>query len=41
MHRDRLGPSLAESSKRFHEAFGSDDELLAAQHQLVDQQRAA
>lgn len=41
MHRDRLGPSLAEGSKRFHEAFGGDDELLAAQHRLIEQQRAA
>jgi len=41
MHRLRLGPSLAEGSKPFHEAFGSDEELLAAQHRLIEQQRAA
>lgn len=29
------GPSLADGSKPFHEAFGSDDELLALQNELI------
>ena len=30
-----LGPSLAESSKAFHERFGSDEELLAEADRLI------
>jgi hypothetical protein len=29
------GPSLAHGSKTFHKAFGSDDELLALQNDLL------
>lgn len=35
--RETCGPSLAEGSKPFHEAFGSDDDLLAAQNRLLRQ----
>ena len=31
-----LGPSLAQDSKKFHERFGSDDELLALANQLIE-----
>lgn len=34
-HRGRLGPSLAEGSVPFREAFGDDDALMAAQHRLL------
>ena len=30
-----LGPSLARESKRFHERFGTDDELLAKVNELI------
>jgi hypothetical protein len=30
-----LGPSLAESSKAFHERFGTDEELLAEVERLI------
>jgi hypothetical protein len=30
------GPSLARSSKRFHEVFGSDDELLALVNERLE-----
>lgn len=33
--RDDLGPSLADGSKPFRAAFGSDDELLALQDALL------
>ena len=33
--RADFGPSLAEGSKPFHAAFGSDDELLALQDQMI------
>lgn len=33
--RDDYGPSLAEGSKPFHAAFGSDAELLAYQNALL------
>lgn len=33
--RALLGPSLAEGSKPFHEAFGSSLELLAYQNELI------
>lgn len=36
-HRERLGPSLAEGSVPFHEAFGDDDALMSAQHRLIEQ----
>lgn len=36
-HRELLGPSLAEGSVPFHEAFGDDDALMAAQLRLIDQ----
>lgn len=35
-HRAKLGPSLAEGSDPFHEAFGTDDQLLDFQHRLID-----
>ena len=35
-HRHHLGPSLAEGSVPFHAAFGSDDDLYAAQQRLLD-----
>ncbi len=34
-HRRLLGPSLAEGSVPFHEAFGDDDALMAATHALI------
>lgn len=34
-HRDTLGPSLAEGSEPFHEAFGSDEELLDFQREMI------
>jgi hypothetical protein len=30
------GPSLARSSKAFHAAFGTDDELLARTNKLLE-----
>lgn len=33
--RLKFGPSLHEGSKPFHRAFGSDDELLAMQNQII------
>ena len=33
-HRRLLGPSLAEGSEPFHQAFGTDDELLEKQRAL-------
>lgn len=33
--RERYGPSLAEGSKPFHAEFGSDDELLARQNDVL------
>lgn len=33
--RDYYGPSLAEGSKPFHAAFGSDDDLLTKQAELL------
>lgn len=35
------GPSLADGSKPFREKFGSDDELLAIQDQLLEGKKAA
>lgn len=35
--REHYGPSLAEGSKPFHAAFGSDAELLAIQNQLLNE----
>lgn len=35
--RRRLGPSLKHESKAFREEFGSDDELLAWQNELIEQ----
>lgn len=35
------GPSLAKSSKRFREFYGTDDELLARVNALLDKTRAA
>lgn len=35
MHRDNLGPSLAEGSKPFNEAFGSDEFLLEWQNERL------
>jgi hypothetical protein len=32
---EQFGPSLARGSKPFHEAFGSDDELLAEVERLL------
>ncbi len=40
MCRRGLGPSLAEHSREFHERFGSDEELLALQEQLLEKHRA-
>jgi len=34
-HRRELGPSLMDGSKTFHAAFGSDDELLRQQNELL------
>jgi hypothetical protein len=34
-----LGPSLALNSREFRERFGSDDELLAAQNELIQVER--
>jgi len=36
-----IGPSLARSSRRFHERYGSDDELLAQVNALLAARRAA
>jgi hypothetical protein len=36
-----FGPSLANGSKPFHAAFGSDDELLAEVDQLIERRVAA
>lgn len=33
--RSHYGPSLAEGSKTFHAAFGTDDELLQLQNHLI------
>jgi len=33
--RTYYGPSLMDGSKRFHEAYGSDEELLAIQDELL------
>lgn len=32
--RDTFGPSLMDGSRLFHDFYGSDDELLAVQHEL-------
>ena len=37
-HRRLLGPSLAEGSVPFHEAFGDDNALMAATHALIARQ---
>jgi hypothetical protein len=37
-HRRLLGPSLAEGSVPFHEAFGDDGALMAATHALIARQ---
>lgn len=37
-HRRLLGPSVAEGSVPFHEAFGDDDALMAATHALIARQ---
>jgi hypothetical protein len=34
--RDHYGPSLADGSKPFHAAFGSDAELLARQNEYLE-----
>lgn len=34
-HREHLGPSLLDGGKTFHEAFGSDAELLEYQEKLL------
>ena len=34
--REIYGPSLAEGSKPFHEAFGSNSELLARQNEMLE-----
>lgn len=34
---EKFGPSLANGSKPFHAAFGSDDELLAYQNRLLEE----
>ena len=39
--REHYGPSLAEGSKPFHEAFGSDDALLERQNELLEGAKAA
>lgn len=39
--RIKLGPSLAQQSKLFRETFGTDDELLAYQNQLIAERKAA
>jgi hypothetical protein len=39
--RNHYGPSLAEGSKPFHEAFGSDEELLLMQNRLLGIAEAA
>ena len=33
---EAFGPSVATGSKAFHETYGSDEELLAMQNQLLD-----
>lgn len=35
-----FGPSLAHGSKPFHAGYGTDDELLALQEQLINGERA-
>lgn len=35
--REHFGPSLAEGSKPFHAAFGSDEELLQRQNQFLQE----
>lgn len=38
---DMFGPSLAQGSKPFHAAFGSDEQLLAYQNELLSTRKAA
>lgn len=38
IRRRLLGPSLAEGSVPFHEAFGDDEALMAATHALIARQ---
>lgn len=33
--RSLYGPSLMDGSKRFREAYGTDDELLALQERMI------
>ena len=33
--RDQMGPSLMDGSRLFHETYGSDDELLEIQDELI------
>lgn len=40
-HRERLGPSLAEGSVRFHVHFGDDDKLQCMQRDLLEGRQAA
>ena len=37
MHREFLGPSLAEGSVPFHDRWGSDEDLLEQQEALLEQ----
>lgn len=39
--RNWLGPSLAKESRAFRQEFGSDDELLVEQNELIKQRMAA
>lgn len=39
--REEYGPSLMDGSRLFHDTFGSDDELLARQRELIGMEGAA
>ena len=39
--RDVWGPSLMDGSRLFHETYGSDDELIALQTEIIEGRKAA
>ncbi len=38
---DRYGPSLMDGSRRFHEIYGTDDELIEQQTAVIEMRQAA
>lgn len=38
---DRYGPSLMDGSRRFHEIYGTDDELIEQQTVVIEMRQAA